>query len=250
MLISRYNSLSTCWKEKEKMAIIQSFTGLDMFNINFSDLANGDSYTGNSVSFEVDYANGAAQLFKGFGFSYNGNTPVSGTVTEFVTGTWSPPTVGSSVTGLNIPMTSIVAASLTTDLYDDAFILGKALAFRDTITGSPFSDRLFGGGGNDVLRGKGGADSFVYIGGDGRDTIKDFKHSQHDKIDLSPIDAKPGVFGDQRFKFIDDESFHHKSGEVRFADHKVLADIDGDGHADLQIKLSNVDNLHGNDLFL
>ena len=113
-------------------------------------------------------------------------------------------------------MTSIVAASLTASFADDALVLAQALAGPDTIIGSPFHDRLFGVGGNDVLRGNGGADSFVYFNGrgNGHDTIQDFKHSQHDKIDLSPIDAKPGKFGNQAFKFIGDEGFHHKSGRT------------------------------------
>ena len=71
-----------------------------------------------------------------------------------------------------------------------------------------------------------------------RDVVTDFSHD-HDKIDLATIDARTTAAGDQAFKFIAQQAFHHKAGElhvVRTAGHSVVeGDGNGDGHADFQI---------------
>ena len=64
------------------------------------------------------------------------------------------------------------------------------------------------------------------------------------------MDANATKSGDQAFKFIGDNDFNHKAGELRFHHHKLSGDTDGDGRADFEIKVALVDTLHANDLFL
>ena len=65
-------------------------------------------------------------------------------------------------------------------------------AGNNTLDGQGGDDWLFGRGGNDTLTGGAGADRFVYVDGDGADTITDFNRGQGDKIDLSGV---AGVYG-------------------------------------------------------
>jgi serralysin len=127
---------------------------------------------------------------------------------------------------------------------------------NDILYGDKDNDSLFGDVGRDTLYGGPGADSFQFQyeiespTGAGRDVIKDFKHSQHDHIDLYWMDAKAVVTGNQAFKFIGDKHFHDKAGEVRFDRHILAGDTDGDGKADFEIKLAGVDALHASDFYL
>ncbi|MGH6736016.1 MAG: calcium-binding protein [Methyloceanibacter sp.] len=133
---------------------------------------------------------------------------------------------------------------------------------NDKITGSDFVDDLRGGSGNDTLKGGDGDD--VLTGGAGRDVltggadrdffdfnkiseskvgsqrdkIMDFKRGQ-DHIDLKNIDAKTGVGGNNKFKFIGKDDFGGTKGELRYEDNgsKVIVqgDVNGDGKADFEI---------------
>ncbi|MGH6736015.1 MAG: autotransporter-associated beta strand repeat-containing protein [Methyloceanibacter sp.] len=127
------------------------------------------------------------------------------------------------------------------------------LAGDDVIFGGSGKDRLMGGDGDDVLTGGAGRD-VLYGGADRdyfdfnkisetkkgsqRDKIMDFKRGQ-DHIDLKDIDAKAGVSGNQKFKFIGKSDFHEKKGELRYEDKgsKVIVqgDVNGDGKADFEI---------------
>ncbi|MGH6735067.1 MAG: calcium-binding protein [Methyloceanibacter sp.] len=127
----------------------------------------------------------------------------------------------------------------------------------DTLIGGKSGDRLNGGDGNDTVRGGRGKDSL--FGGDERDffdfnsindsmkggkrdAINDFVRGNNvigDEIDLEDIDAKTGVSGNQKFKFIGKSDFHDKKGELRYEDkgNKVIVqgDVNGDGKADFEI---------------
>lgn len=126
---------------------------------------------------------------------------------------------------------------------------------KDDLNGRGGDDVLFGFLGADTLTGGAGADHFQYQGLDnstvdasGQDTIKDFKHSQHDKIDLSPMFASQNFGG--AYDFIGGKAFDGKSSEVRF-EHDggntfVLVDDNGDKTADMEIKLvGNIDLVKG-----
>jgi len=108
---------------------------------------------------------------------------------------------------------------------------------------------IWGGVGNDTFKYNSILES---TNATGRDTIRDFQHSELDKIDLSAIDAnvKANKPGDQAFKFIGHTSFHDKAGELRFHNGKVQGDVNGDGHADFAVKLIGVASMHGIDFFL
>lgn len=67
-------------------------------------------------------------------------------------------------------------------------LFGRAGA--DTLSGGGGADSLNGGAGADRLTGGSGADRFVFVRGDGRDTITDFgAGGEHDVIDISSFKA-------------------------------------------------------------
>ena len=144
-------------------------------------------------------------------------------------------------------------------------LLGTAQ--NDNLIGTNEAEKIFGLARNDVLQGFGGKD--VLVGGNGRDTmfgggaadvfdfnaiketgksaatrdqIVDFLHSEHDKIDLATIDASSKIGGNQAFKFIGKQAFHHTAGELhqvtlKGGDVGIEGDTNGDGKADFQIQL-------------
>src|SRR4029079_7523871 len=137
-------------------------------------------------------------------------------------------------------------------------------AGNDILSGGAGGDFLTGGPGKDFLTGGVDADLFVFTSrteskrGAARDVITDFTVAA-DTINLLAIDAKTGA-GNQAFKFIGAQHFHHKAGELRYVKHDVAAiindktiiqgDINGDGKADFEIELSGLHVLHTGDFFL
>ncbi|MFO1105793.1 MAG: hypothetical protein U1E34_06805 [Amaricoccus sp.] len=131
----------------------------------------------------------------------------------------------------------------------------------DILSGGGGADRLTGGKGADVLRGGSGADSFVFrsakesgLTGAARDEILDFRHGQHDRIDLSAIDANSDASGNQHFDFIGSARFQGVSGEVRVVkdggDLLVLGDVNGDRHSDFSILVADLGSLRADDFIL
>jgi Ca2+-binding RTX toxin-like protein len=132
---------------------------------------------------------------------------------------------------------------------------------NDIINGGAGADQLFGdsgvdiingGAGQDVLTGGGSGDRFVFssaadsaIGFD--DSITDFHHTEKDRIDLS------GVYSGT-FSFIGSSAFSGHAGELAFSSYAsgiiVAGDIDGDGHADFEIKLIGASAIEFGDFFL
>jgi len=124
------------------------------------------------------------------------------------------------------------------------------LAGNDTLKGGAGNDVLTGGLGKDTQTGGLGADTFDFnlkteskIGASHRDQIIDFNHLQHDKIDLSGIDANTHKGGNQAFHFIGAHAFHstskhHVFGELRYANHVLSGDANGDGHADFEVHVN------------
>jgi serralysin len=117
----------------------------------------------------------------------------------------------------------------------------NGIAGNDNIKGLGGNDVLIGGLGKDLLHGGPNADRFDFNApgesksGGLRDQILDFSSAQHDKIDLSTIDANAHAHGNQAFHFIGASGFHHQGGELRFAGHVLEGDVNGDGKADFQI---------------
>lgn len=128
----------------------------------------------------------------------------------------------------------------------------------NALNGKAGADTLDGGGGKDRLTGGGGSDQFVFSKGDTganaakADVITDFTGA--DLIDLGAMDADQGKAGDQNFTFIGATAFHDKAGELRIAtsggDTFIQGDIDGDGVAELMIRLTGKHSLTGGDFEL
>ena len=148
-------------------------------------------------------------------------------------------------------------------------INGTGNGADNIMTGNTGNNVLYGLDGNDVLTGGKGRD--VLIGGLGndrfdfnalaetgttaaaRDVITDFVHGT-DTIDVSGIDARSTAAGNQAFKFIAGQAFHHIAGELRdykSAGHTYDAgDVNGDGVADFQIDLKGLITLTKIDFIL
>ncbi|MEH6522035.1 beta strand repeat-containing protein [Sulfitobacter sp.] len=128
----------------------------------------------------------------------------------------------------------------------------------DELLGMRGSDTLTGGLGADTLTGGGSTDTFDFNQVDestssSRDVIADFGVGGADQIDLSTIDADTSLAGNQSFTFVGSAALSG-AGQVRFAqngtDGFVLADVDGDGNADLNIILLGVTSLSEDDFIL
>jgi bile acid-coenzyme A ligase len=108
------------------------------------------------------------------------------------------------------------------------------------------------------------ADTFVFksltdtgITSSSRDLIVDFSHGV-DRIDLSAIDARSNVSGNDAFRFIETGSFSGKSGELHYVSRTLAGvsstiiegDVNGDRLADFQIELSGRHALAASDFVL
>ncbi len=121
---------------------------------------------------------------------------------------------------------------------------------NDLLSGNAGNDTLYGGLGADSLTGGAGADTFIFkalsdttVAATGRDTIFDFSGIGGDRLDLSAIDAKSSVSGDQAFTFIGTAAFSGKAGELNYSkqasDTYVYGDTNGDKKADFAIHLDD-----------
>ena len=117
--------------------------------------------------------------------------------------------------------------------WDDDFLWGDD--GDDTLDGGPGSDVLAGGAGADVLIGGGGADVFVFANAadstpDAPDVITDFL-SGESRLDLTALDVRHARSG----------MLTGRAGELAWApdgaDLLVWFDADGDGAADLSLRI-------------
>ncbi|MFC3077021.1 hypothetical protein ACFODL_02845 [Phenylobacterium terrae] len=118
----------------------------------------------------------------------------------------------------------------------DNYLYG--LGGNDTLDGGGGADHLHGGAGADDLLGGAGADRFVIANAAhstaaAPDRVLDFDWSLGDLVDVSGVDANPGVAGDQAFEFVG--AFTGTAGQVRpvidygMNQTRLEFDINGDG---------------------
>jgi Ca2+-binding RTX toxin-like protein len=140
----------------------------------------------------------------------------------------------------------------------------------DFLVGGSGNDKLSGGSGNDIIDGGSGVDNLT--GGTGsdrfdfnsliesgtgvgnRDIIADFVRGL-DRIDLSTIDANPGLAGNQAFTFIGTGGFT-AAGQISTSISpetgglRVLINTDADTQSEMQIELTNQTSLSSDNFFL
>jgi serralysin len=147
---------------------------------------------------------------------------------------------------------SIYADTLTGDSNGNRIDGGSG---KDTIDGGDGKDVLIGGAGVDKLNGGTGADQFMFddhqtgATKSRADEIFQFSHGQHDRINVSAIDANTKTNGDQDFTFIGSSKFDGHAAELRFvttsADTFIYGDVNGDGKTDFMIHLDSAVTMHG-----
>jgi serralysin len=113
---------------------------------------------------------------------------------------------------------------------------------RDVLSGAAGRDTLAGGGGGDRLAGGTGADVFDYdrisdsgLGTSSHDVINGFVRGE-DKIDLSTIDARPTLAGNQAFAFV--TSGFTGAGQVRYSGGQLLVNMDSDIAAEFSVTVN------------
>jgi Ca2+-binding RTX toxin-like protein len=138
---------------------------------------------------------------------------------------------------------------------DDTLIGGTG---HNTLDSGSGNDLLIAGPGANDLSGGTGADTFVFkflantaqnSQAAPENSILDFSSTEGDHIDLSAIDANVNMPKDQAFTYIGSAAFTHTAGQLRFDNHILEGDIDGNGAADFKIHV-NVATLHSSDFIL
>jgi Ca2+-binding RTX toxin-like protein len=132
----------------------------------------------------------------------------------------------------------------------------------DALAGDSGNDKLNGGLGPDLLRGGTGSDTFDFnflldsgTAAGIRDIIPDFVRGA-DKIDLTTIDANPGVAGNQAFSFIGTSGFT-KAGQVSTSISPQTGGLllrlntDADTQSEMEIEfVKGLSSISANDIFL
>jgi Ca2+-binding RTX toxin-like protein len=138
---------------------------------------------------------------------------------------------------------------------------------NDVLWGLGGRDQLYGGAGVDVLRGgdgddrlQGGPGNDIYIGGDGSDrfvftdvpasgstteTVSIYQIG--DILDFSDIDANWNRDGNQAFRYLGETDFDGRPGAMVIGHYgeglnkytQLFADVDGNGQADMTVRLNN-----------
>lgn len=221
-----------------------------------------DSLTGSIEADSINGGNGNDTIVGGLGadsMNGGGNFDIvsyeiaTTAMTVSMSGNWSvtgfADGVGDVVSGVEGIRTGSGADSITGSINVDWIEGGGG---NDTLLGGQGNDTLIGGAGKDLLTGGGGIDRMVIqsladspVTFAGRDIINTFAHG--DKIDLTAIDARSNVAGDQAFSFIGAAAFSGVSGQLRFdmtnisptgvKAYTVYGDVNGDRAADFSLQI-------------
>jgi len=244
------------------MVTISSGSGsFDIRQINFISVIHGipDKHTGTHFKTAPDEFNGHGFRYKSYTDPTTGSfvsIPSAGTVTEYYNSFFH-----MTITGLDVAVTDFVTAAKTASLSDNRRLIEEMLNGRDTYEGGrgdsymatfAGNDTLIGGGGQDVLFGGAGADTFVFkkisdSTTSRYDALMDFSIADHDKIDLSVLNAGLKAKGDATLHFIGTHALDHHAGELHvfYANNNTFvgADIDGDGKDDFGIGIAGTVHL-------
>ncbi|MDT6920851.1 calcium-binding protein, partial [Pseudomonas atacamensis] len=153
---------------------------------------------------------------------------------------------------------STVSYTLSANVEDGVLLGSSNLNFAgnalgNTLTGNAGNNILDGYAGADTLIGGAGADTFRFsavsdIGlSTNRDIINDFNSLEGDKIDLRTFDANLTTAGFNGFTFIGAGDFTG-AGQLRFVDHVLSGNVNGNAGADFEIQLVGVNSFSANDL--
>ena len=117
---------------------------------------------------------------------------------------------------------------------------------NDELFGESGTDWLQGGKGSDLLSGGKGADFFAWEASDVNsawlDTITDFQGANGDRLGITAILDKDNPFDNSGWTYIGNKNFTNTAAQLRFSNGFLSGDVDGDGIADLNIKLLGVSN--------
>ena len=95
---------------------------------------------------------------------------------------------------------------------------------------------------------------FAGLRGATAERITDFSQADGDVIDLSAIDARTGLAGNQAFTFIGNAAFGNVAGQLRYVfdagNTYVEGDRNGDGAADFALRLDGLIALTASDFVL
>lgn len=169
-------------------------------------------------------------------------------------------TVNAATSDLLINIENLTGSAHADSLTGDAggnVLTGGAGA--DLLSGGAGADTLIGGAGGDTMSGGLDGDRFVFRfttdstgAGAARDVIVDFSGAEGDLIDLSAIDARTTLPGDQAFNLVG--YYTKKPGEVMISaeggGYVVKGDLNGDGASEFMIKVMSPAKLTGADFIL
>ncbi|MBD1192579.1 SGNH/GDSL hydrolase family protein [Vulcanococcus sp. Clear-D1] len=114
----------------------------------------------------------------------------------------------------------------------------------ELISGGPGDDLLEGRGGDERLRGDAGADFFRFTQADtavgGLDRILDFNPEQGDRLGINAVLGLSNSLSGAGWTYIGSDSFDGSAGQLRFDSGLLQGDLNGDGRAELQIRLNGI----------
>ncbi len=239
---------------KDKLASIENVIGGDFADVLIGSAGNNE-LTGGAGNDSVNGGNGDDLIIDGAGSGNDKYVGGGGADTVDYSGALAAITVnlqsgsaGSTSTDAGIGTDKLAGVeNVIGGAFDDS-LNGSALA--NLLDGGEGNDTLAGGLGKDTLTGGLGADVFrfgkaVDAGlGQKSDVITDFDGLGGDLIDLSAIDAKVGVAGNDAFTLLAEApAVADASGMLWFVDGILYGSTDKDAAAELQIELTGVTSL-------
>ncbi len=222
-----------------------------------------DTLRGSSVANVLDGNLGADTMSGGLGndtyivnIAPNAATSVAGDVVTELAGRGTD-TVRSSVSwtlGANLENLTLTGTEAINGIGNTLNNVLTGNAGANALNGGIGNDVLIGGVGKDMLTGGAGADYFDFNAinetediSTAWDVITDFDAGEHDRIDLSTIDANTAVAGNQAFVFVGTAAFGltNATGQLRFdaTAHVLYGSTDVDSSAEFAIALTGVNAL-------